>query len=219
MGGNFFVQNVAKYHRMNHIYTSEWIMGVTYTNRKGRTYHLCQGFTKTGKTRYYFAREITGEPVDEIPDGYKISESVNGIVSLVKDRPRLIHRKELALVEDEIARHPEKRKFRVHAKHDRIIIYEMSGPDVRRLTRILKQSGLLLPGAEGRVQEQLEQSGRYEALMQFILTDRDRGTYRAQRWCFLGGIDDWIDIDYGPLRELVQELIPRLGTEAFYDLY
>ena len=47
-------------------------MQVTYTNRKGRTYHLCQGVTRTGKPRYYFAREPKGKPVEQIPEGYEI---------------------------------------------------------------------------------------------------------------------------------------------------
>jgi hypothetical protein len=61
-------------------------MSVTYASRKGLTYYLCRGLTKTGKPRYCFAREIKDEPVAEIPPGYTISESVNGVVSLAKDR-------------------------------------------------------------------------------------------------------------------------------------
>ena len=125
-------------------------MQVTYTNRKGRTYFLCKGTTKTGKVRYYFARELKGEPVEKIPEGYKISESVNGIVSLVKDRPRLILQDEIALIEGEIARHPKGRNYKTHAKHDRIIIYEMSGPDAEGLAGILERSGLLLLGYGGK---------------------------------------------------------------------
>lgn len=41
-------------------------MPVTYTSRKGITFHLCRGATKTDKTRYYFARQPKGEPVEEI---------------------------------------------------------------------------------------------------------------------------------------------------------
>ena len=55
-------------------------MSITYTNRKGVTYYLCQGVTRTGKPRYYFAREPQGDPLEQIPAGYIISESVNGIV-------------------------------------------------------------------------------------------------------------------------------------------
>ncbi len=73
-------------------------MPVTYTNRKGHTYYLCQGMTITGKLRYYFARQPKDGAPDQIPDGYRISESVNGIVSLVIDRPQLILPQEVASV-------------------------------------------------------------------------------------------------------------------------
>ncbi|TMC26946.1 MAG: hypothetical protein E6J36_02395, partial [Chloroflexi bacterium] len=74
------------------------MMAVSYTNRKGLTYILYRGQTKTGKPRYYFGRagQSQGEPVTELPPGYTISESVNGVVSLVKDRPSLIQPEEVA---------------------------------------------------------------------------------------------------------------------------
>lgn len=53
-------------------------MPITYTNRKGVTYFLCQGTTKTGKQRFYFARDQKGEPRDAIPAGYEIEESIMG---------------------------------------------------------------------------------------------------------------------------------------------
>ena len=76
-------------------------MPVTYTNRKGLTYMLYRGQTKTGKPRYYFGRagQGQGEPVAELPPGFTISESVNGVVSLVKDRPSLILPEEVAAIE------------------------------------------------------------------------------------------------------------------------
>lgn len=45
-------------------------MPFTYTNRKGFTYYLCQSTTKTGQTRYYFAREPKDTPIEKIPVGY-----------------------------------------------------------------------------------------------------------------------------------------------------
>src|SRR2546425_12083054 len=76
-------------------------MPVSYTNRKGLTYTLYRGQTKTGKPRYYFGRagQSQGEPVMEIPPGFVISESVNGVVSLVKDRPSPIRPEEVAAIE------------------------------------------------------------------------------------------------------------------------
>ena len=72
-------------------------MAVTYTNRKGVTYTLARTASKTGKTRYVFTREPHGEPVAALPPGTRISESVNGVVSLVKDRPAVILPTELVI--------------------------------------------------------------------------------------------------------------------------
>jgi hypothetical protein len=95
-------------------------MSITYTNRKGVTYYLCQGVTKTGKPRYYFAREPQDTPLERIPEGYTISESVNGIVSLVKTRPAQILPGEVAAVESAVRRHPKSRNYRVRIKQNRI---------------------------------------------------------------------------------------------------
>jgi|SRR5260221_1232530 len=105
-------------------------MPVSYTNRKGLTYTLYRGQTKTGKPRYYFGREgqSQGEPVTELPPGFTISESVNGVVSLVKDRPSPIRPEEVAAIEAVVQQHPDARRYRVAAKHDRIEIYEQAGP-------------------------------------------------------------------------------------------
>ena len=64
-------------------------MRITHINRKGVTFYLGRGVTKTGKPRYLLPREpAKGEPVEAIPEGYKIVESVNGVVSLAKSAPR-----------------------------------------------------------------------------------------------------------------------------------
>jgi hypothetical protein len=194
-------------------------MPVTYTNRKGRTYFLCKGQTKTGKPRYYFARQPKGEPVEEIPPGYKISESVNGIVSLAKDRPPLIRTGEAAAVETEVNQHPKSRRYRVAVKHDRIEVYEMSGPETETLVETLSQFGFLTPGAADKIQTHLESSSRFSPVMRFILVDEGDRTFRAERWCYKGSIDDWIDVDYGPIQELASRLIPVLGTEDYFELY
>jgi len=193
-------------------------MPVTYTNRKGKTYFLCKGTTKTGKPRYYFAGEQKGEPVEEIPEGYKISESVNGIVSLGKDRPSLIRTEDVAVVEAEIKHHPKRRRYRVSSKHDRIDVYEMVGPDAESLTEIF---GDVFPVSRSIEQAQtfLESHSQYRVEMRFILADPENHTFRAQRWCYLGSVDDWIDIDYGAIDRLAKELIPLLGTDELFNRY
>jgi len=98
-------------------------MPVTYINRKGTTYYLCKGITKTGKPRYFFAREPKGEPVEEVPAGYRISESVNGVVSLARDTPPEIRSDELRAVESAIQRRPRSGNHRAAIKRDRIEVY------------------------------------------------------------------------------------------------
>ena len=195
-------------------------MPVTYTNRKGITYHLCRGVTKTGKPRYYFAREPKGEPVEEIPAGWGISESVNGIVSLVKDRPQKIQPEEIAAVEAVVQRHPKARNYRVSVKHDRIEIYESTGPDPDELISGLRGGGMVFPGREGELRALLERSARFTPVMRFILADEERRDFRAQRWCYRGSIDDWIEVGpIGPVDQLARQLIKTLGTDAFFGLF
>ena len=194
-------------------------MPVTYTNRKGQTYVLCQGTTKTGKRRYFFARERKGEALDAIPSGYHIEESVNGVVSLVKDRLQLIEPEELAAVEGALKRHPQSGNYRLQVKDNQIVVYERQGPDIEALNAMFGRLGPLPP----RAVESLEQSAHYIPIVRFVLLDRDKRVFAAQRWHFSGTrqrVDDWIDTGRsGQIETAARALIPRLGTDEFFDLY
>ena len=192
-------------------------MPVTYTNWKGVTYYLCRGVTKTGKPRYYFAREPKGEPVEQIPEGWKISESVNGRVSLVKDRPAQIRLEEVEAVEAVVQRHPKAHNYRVSVKHNRIEVYERVGSGTEELIAELREVGLLVPGRADRLRELLESRARFTAVLRFILMDAEQRTFRTERWCYLGSIDDWIDVGpMGPVHLLARQWIPKLGTDVLY---
>jgi hypothetical protein len=196
-------------------------MPVTYTNRKGHTYYLCQGMTKTGKLRYYFAREPKDEVPDQIPEGCRISESVNGVVSLVKDRPQLILPQEVASIETALARHPKGCDYRVAMQKNQIVIYERLGPNVDALNEIFGKYFLLPPEIlKGRVQEQLDKTARFSPIMRFILVDPEGRNFKTERWCYLGDVDDWIDIgESGKLDKLARRLVPSLGTDDFFELF
>ena len=196
-------------------------MPVTYTNRKGHTYYLCQGMTKTGKLRYYFAREPKEESPDQIPDGYRISESVNGVVSLVKDRPQPIMPQEVTNIEAVLARHPKGRDYRVAVQKNQIVIYERLGPDMETLSAIFGNiSALQSDTVKMRLQEQLDKMARFSPIMRFILVDPDERKFTAERWSYLGDIDDWIDIsESGSIDNLARRLIPKLGTDDFFELF
>lgn len=196
-------------------------MAITYTNRKGFTYFLNKGATKTGKPRYYFAREQKGgEPVEEIPAGYEIEESVNAIVSLVKARPQLIRPDESASVEVVLKRHPKAGNYRIAVKHDQIMIYEGIGGGIDSLRIILGKAGLNIERVEERLQEELDRYTQFTPVMRFILDDQETREYHAERWCYIGSIDDWIYAGHsGKIEKLAKKLIPKLGTDAFFEIY
>jgi hypothetical protein len=198
-------------------------MPVTYTNRKGKTYILCQGTTKSGNPWYYFALEPKGEPLDEVPEGYEIRESVNGIVSLAKIRPQKILPEELADVEAAVARHRKAKNYRVRVKDDQIVIYTRSGPDAKDLAFLFVSAGPMAARRAAELEESLNKSARFKAEMRFVLDDEEKRIFHAERWCYKGSIDDWIELhargSRGPIKKLARELVPKLDTEAFFDLW
>jgi hypothetical protein len=197
-------------------------MPVSYTNRKGVTYTLYRGQTRTGKPRYYFGRpgQGQGEPVTELPPGFKISESVNGVVSLIKESPALIQPEEVASVEAAVQEHLEARRYRVAVKGNRIEVYEQVGPDYNTLVSELHIPGLSRPGLAEELRALEERHAQYTPVLRFILLDPKQRWFGAQRMSSLGGTDDWLNLGQtGPVAKLARTLIPTLGTEQFYELW
>jgi hypothetical protein len=190
-------------------------MPITYTNRKGSTYYLCQAVTKTGKQRHFFAREPKDTPVEEIPAGYEVEESINGIVSLVKVRPQLIFPEELASVQSALKKNPKGRHYQAANRDKQIIIYESQVAD---FAGILAQIGWSVPASI--VQDFSDRHAQFSPIMRFILNDSEDRIFIPQRWCFRGSIDDWINVVApGKIDVLAEELIPILGTDEFFELY
>ncbi len=60
------------------------------------------------------------------------------------------------------------------------------------------------------------QAVHYFPMMQFLLEDKQRRTFTAQRYCFIGSIDDWIDIGYGLLPNLGQKVCQTPGARVVF---
>ena len=62
----------------------------------------------------------------------------------------------------------------------------------------------------------------YQKMLRFTLDDKKDRTFRVQRWCFKGSIDDWIDLwvsgGIGKLPDLVRDFCPHIGQDSFYEL-
>lgn len=127
----------------------------------------------------------------------------------------------MAVVEKAIRRHPKSENYRAAIKKNQILVYERQGPDVDRILEIFTKFTLIPPGELRRqVKEKLIEGAQYSPIMRFNLKDPRERTFEVERWCFLGKIEDWIDIwQPGKLDDLVKKLIPKLGTDAFFDLY
>jgi hypothetical protein len=70
-----------------------------------------------------------------------------------------------------------------------------------------------------QIAEFVAQAVHYSPMMQFLLEDEKRRTFTAQRYCFIGSIDDWLDIGHGPLTTLVKRYVKHLGQESYYELF
>ena len=197
-------------------------MAVSYTNRKGVTYTLYRGQTRTGKPRYYFGRpgQSHGEPVMGLPPGFTVSESVNGVVSLVKDRPPVIQPEEVEAVEAAVQQHPAAHRYRVAVKGNRIEVYEQIGPDYNELVSELHLPGLSRPGLAEELRALEERHAHYTPVLRFTLLDPKQRLFGSERMSSLGGVDDWLKLGQtGPVAELARALIPTLGTDAFFELW
>ena len=197
-------------------------MPVTYTNRKGYTYYLCQGLTKKGNPRYFFSRTLKDTVLEEIPQGYEIRESVNGNVSLAKIRPVELLDSEIRAVQEALNAHPKARLYRKDVKPRQITIYESLGADIGHLSKPLKR----LLGSEAQTQDLMQQiqeeeytRAQFSPVMRFTLTDDEHRFFVAERMCYRGSVEDWIEIEIDKtIDELCARLISKLGTEGFFDL-
>jgi len=193
---------------------------ITYTNRKGLTYYLCRATSRTGRARYVFARELRGEPVAAVPPGYRIHESANAVVSLVKDVPAAIRPEEVGVVDAAVRQHPRAHRYRAAVRGERIEIYEQDGPDADELTALSDRFGLDRAHTQQVVREHLARWARYSPILRFRLADAARRTFSVQRRSYLGSREDWQPLDVaGPIEELARQLIPALGTEQFFERY
>jgi hypothetical protein len=65
-------------------------MAIEHINRKGKTYYLHEGKTKTGKPKYFFSMKSEGNLVNKMPEGYEIYENPNAQVFLRKIQPQIV---------------------------------------------------------------------------------------------------------------------------------
>ena len=190
-------------------------MSIQHTTRTGKVYYLHVGQGKSGKPNYFFSTEPGGPPVNSVPEGFEIYENVGGQVFLRRRQPKLISDEELAAVKEALKCHAEEWRYKVEVKKTAAIIYEASDH-----TAALES--LALPWvSKATIRQSAIQSASYMAVMRFVLADPEKRLFLAERFCFRGSVDDWIDIGGFPqkLPVALKKFIQHLGNESIYELY
>ncbi len=99
-------------------------MTVTHINRRGDTFYLLQGLTKTGKPKYYVSKKPGANTVEQIPDGFELYESpVDGIVHVRRIRPTGILPNERELAIRIIRKLTERDLFFAECEENSLVIY------------------------------------------------------------------------------------------------
>jgi hypothetical protein len=194
-------------------------MAITYVNRKQSTYYLHEGKTKTGKPKYFFSMKAEGTLAETIPKGYQIYENPNGQVFLRKIQPQLITDEELAVVQVGMEAFAKVQRFLIDVKKDAISIFTPD-QDIARLAAIVTSASSTLGRGNQAAEQILERSLNYSSDLRFVLVDQEKRLFQTERYCYLGSIDDWMEI--GPtdtLQKLVKAYVKHLDQESFFELH
>ena len=191
-------------------------MSITHTNAKGKTYYLHQGTTKTGKPKYYFSMDSEGQSPDAIPTGFEVYENPNAQVFLRRIPTKIITDEERQVVEDGIHKYADVQDYKIDVKGNAIVVYT-ADQDIDALVNLFQDVGSMRD--EAQIRSAIRREITYSPMLQFVLSDEKRRVFVAQRYCFRGAIDDWIDLGHGPLATLVRRYVKHLGKESYFDLF
>lgn len=189
---------------------------IVHKNRRGHAYYLHVGRTRTGKPKYFFSRKESGELASELPEGFEVYEHPDGPVYLRRALPRLITDEEVAVVERELGRVGLTRRGFVERNLKTLTVYvaDVGGGLEAAL-------GSIAPFAGGtKLDSLISEFARYTAVFQFVLTDERRRRFQARRYCYLGSVDDWINIGAaGALEDVARKYLQHTNKESYYELF
>jgi hypothetical protein len=187
---------------------------VTHTNRMGDTYYLHEGKTKAGKPRYFFAKSVGNGVLAEMPPGFEVSESINGVVSVrrVPAGAVIVPHDDGKFVEAAVARHGHLRGDVVRVVGNAIVIFEPH-PRPDELLALGQRLGFPLR-APSFIDDRMKKA-QYAPVLKF---DREDDGYIVHRMTYRGeGGWSW-PLGAAKLADLAKKVVPKIGTEAFFEL-
>jgi hypothetical protein len=191
---------------------------IAYTNRRGDTYYLHAGTTKTGKPRYFVAKTIGAGALAAMPDGFELVESINAVVSVRRIDPNVptIAPGDLAAVRSELDRHPHLRFHRADVVKDAIVVFEPVGgvsaaflDDANR-----RELGFFVDPFARRVA--LDERTRFTPVMKFV---RGADGYDVHRMTYRGDSGwSWPIASGRRIAPLAARYLRHIGTPKFFEL-
>ncbi len=190
---------------------------LTYRNRRGHIYYLHQRVTKKGAPKYFFAKTIGDGALAEMPTGFEVAESINGVVSVRRTTgSSVISEADVQLVRDELDKLPHLSRHVVERKGDAILVYEPEGGfSGRDIGAVARELGVFHSRLEAFAERH---PTRYTPVMKFEpeLVGKP-GTYAAFRMTYRGS-GGWMLLSAGMLGPLARKLLPHIGRESFFEL-
>jgi hypothetical protein len=159
-----------------------------------------------------------GTLAEAIPAGYEIYENPNAQVFLRRIPLRIITDEERRIVEEGMRTYATVKDYKIDIKDNAILIYTAE-QDIEALANIFKDTHPN-PLENVELMTNLRKAIHFSPMLVFQLIDAQRRTFQTQRYCFLGSVDDWIEIGKpGKLSTLVKRYVKHLGQDSYVELW
>jgi hypothetical protein len=183
----------------------------SWKNRRGDTYYLHEGRTKTGKPRYFFAKAVSDGALGAMPDGFEVSESLNGVVSVRRTTAAAspVADEDVKIVEREVARHSHLARYAVRVLRAAIVVFEPDAHSFRAAR------GGRMAGDFASLLQEMTKNTSYSPVVKF---EWGADGYTAFRMTYRGkGGWSW-PLKHGKLADLTRSIVPAIGTDDFFEL-
>jgi len=146
----------------------------------------------------------------------------NGQVLLRRKLPQFITDIEKRLIEKELKKIEGSRRYLLDIKGKVITIFQ-ANQDVEALKDIfngIRPASLNDSDNASTIEDIINIAVNYGPILRFTLEDEKKRAFIAERYCFLGSVDDWIIIgEPDTLKNLVKKYIKHLNQDSFFDLF
>ena len=132
--------------------------------------------------------------------------------------PKIITDTERQVVEEGMRTYARVKDYKIDVKGNTILIYTAI-QEIDALAELFKDL-YPDPAANVEIMANLRKVVHYSPMLVFQLVDGSRRTFQTQRYCFLGSVDDWIEIGKPrKLTRLVKKYVKHLGQDSYVALW